>query len=209
MNQITTILADDAALVRSTIAQLLALEPDIDVLGEYPDGTSALAAIAKSHPDVAVLDVNMPGLDGIEVAEKVAADHPATRVLILSSITASGTYHAAMKAGVCGYISKTAPSYRLADAVRAVSAGGRFIDVELAEDAVSEAPSSTSERTPLTPRERRVLSASASGRSTRDICESLGLSSEIVGLVMTTLLVKTGGQDRREAATIATARGWI
>lgn len=209
MNQITTILADDAALVRSTIAQLLALEPDIDVLGEYPDGTSALAAIATSHPDVAVLDVNMPGLDGIEVAEKVAADHPATRVLILSSITASGTYHAAMKAGVCGYISKTAPSYRLADAVRAVSAGGRFIDVELAEDAVSEAPSSTPERTPLTPRERRVLSASASGRSTRDICESLGLSSEIVGLVMTTLLVKTGGQDRREAATIATARGWI
>lgn len=211
MNQITTILADDAALVRSTIAQLLALEPDIAVLGEYPDGTSALAAIVKNRPDVAVLDVNMPGLDGIQVAEKVANEHPATRVLILSSITASGTYHAAMRAGVCGYISKTAPSYRLADAVRAVSAGGRFIDVDLADDAVSEVElvASTSERTPLTPRERRVLSASASGRSTREICESLGLSSEIVGLVMTTLLVKTGGQDRREAATIASARGWI
>ncbi|HEX3783433.1 MAG TPA: response regulator transcription factor [Pseudonocardiaceae bacterium] len=203
MNEITTILADDAALVRSTIAQLLALEPDISVLGEYPDGSTAMAAIATLRPDVAVLDVDMPGMDGIEVAEQVAAEQPNTRVLILSSITASGTYHAAMRAGVCGYISKTAPSYRLADAVRAVSAGGRFIDVDLADDA------SGSDTTPLTPRERKVLSASAKGRSTREICESLGLSSEIVGLVMTTLLVKTGGQDRREAASIASSRGWI
>jgi two-component system response regulator DesR len=203
MNPITTILADDAALVRSTIAQLLALEPDISVLGEYADGTSALAAIAELRPHVAVLDVDMPGMDGIEVAEAVAAQHTSTRVLILSSITASGTYHAAMRAGVWGYISKTAPSYRLADAVRSVSAGGRFIDVDLADDGAS------SDATPLTPRERKILSASSTGRSTREICESLGLSSEIVGLVMTTLLVKTGGQDRREAAHIASAKGWI
>jgi two-component system response regulator DesR len=206
MNPITTILADDAALVRSTIAQLLALEPDISVLGEYPDGSTALAAIAELRPHVAVLDVDMPGMDGIEVAEAVAAHHAETRVLILSSITASGTYHAAMRAGVWGYISKTAPSYRLADAVRSVSAGGRFIDVDLADDAPEPAGSGA---TPLTPRERKILSASSRGRSTREICESLGLSSEIVGLVMSTLLVKTGGQDRREAAHIATAKGWI
>jgi two-component system response regulator DesR len=209
MNPITTILADDAALVRSTIAQLLALEPDISVLGEYPDGTTALEAIAELRPHVAVLDVDMPGMDGIEVAEAVAAHHAGTRVLILSSITASGTYHAAMRAGVWGYISKTAPSYRLADAVRAVSAGGRFIDVDLADDAGEPAAPTGAGATPLTPRERKILSASSRGRSTREICESLGLSSEIVGLVMSTLLVKTGGQDRREAAHIASAKGWI
>jgi two-component system response regulator DesR len=154
MNPITTILADDAALVRSTIAQLLALEPDISVLGEYADGTSALAAIAELRPHVAVLDVDMPGMDGIEVAEAVAAQHTSTRVLILSSITASGTYHAAMRAGVWGYISKTAPSYRLADAVRAVSAGGRRRR-HAPDPARAEDPQRLLDR-PVDPRDLRV-----------------------------------------------------
>lgn len=201
MGEIRMILADDAVLVRSTIAQLLALEPDIDVVGEYDNGTSALAAVHELKPDVAVLDVDMPGLDGIAVAE--AVEHTDTQVLILSSITASGTFHAAMRAGVSGYIAKTAPSYRLAEAVRAVAAGNRFIDVDLADDL------SGSAATPLTSRERKVLSASSRCRSTREICETLGLPQEIVGLVMSTLLAKTGGQNRLEAARIATTRGWI
>jgi two-component system, NarL family, response regulator DesR len=203
MTDIRTILADDAPLVRGTIAQLLALEPDIEVLGEYANGCTALAAVHELRPDVAVLDVDMPGLDGIAVAEAVA--HTETRVLILSSITASDTFHAAMRAGVDGYVVKTAPPDRLAAAVRAVAAGIRFVDVDLdlADEPAGSAPA------PLTARERRVLRAVSLGRSTKEICETAGLSQEIVGIVMCTVLAKTGGRDRLAAAAIAGHRGWI
>jgi two-component system response regulator DesR len=206
MSDIRTILADDATLVRGTIAALLALEPDIEVLGEYDDGCAALAAVRELGPDVAVLDADMPGLDGIAVAEAVADTD--TRVLILSSITATDTFHAAMRAGVDGYVAKTAPPDRLAAAVRAVAAGIRFVDFDL-DLADESAGSPGSAVTPLTARERRVLSAVSHGRSVKEICETVGLSQEIVGIVMCTLLAKTGGQDRLEAAAIATDRGWI
>ncbi|HEY3611997.1 MAG TPA: response regulator transcription factor [Pseudonocardiaceae bacterium] len=209
MSEIRTVLADGAVAVRNTIAQLLALEPDIDVLGEYGDGHLTLGAVRELRPDVAVLAVDLPGLDGIAVAEAIADTD--TRVLILSSITASGTCRTAMRAGALGYVARTAPSYRLVAAVRATAAGERFVDLDIVdEDTVADlAGDRTGRATPLTTRERRVLSAASRCRSTRELCETVGLPQEIVGMVMCTLLAKTGGQDRLDAARIATARGWI
>jgi chemotaxis response regulator CheB len=123
MSGIRTILADDAVAVRDTIAQLLALEPDIEVLGGYGDGHQALAEVRASRPDVAVLAVDLPGLDGIAVTEAIA--DTGTRVLIRASMTASGGCRAAMRAGALGYVATTAPSYRLVAAVRAVARGER------------------------------------------------------------------------------------
>jgi two-component system, NarL family, response regulator DesR len=204
MSEIRTILADDADLVRSTVAQLLALEPDIAVVGEYGDGMSAVAAVYELRPDVALLDAGLPGMDGVSVAERIA--HSGTRVLILSSITTSGTFHLAARAGVNGYVARTAPWHRIADAVRTVAAGSRFVDIDLADedDATGGRPSA-----PLTSRERTVLTASSRCGSVREICETVGISLEAVGLVMNTVLAKTGGQNRLEAAQIASTRGWI
>jgi two-component system, NarL family, response regulator DesR len=209
MSEIRVVLADGAVAVRNTIAQLLALEPDIDVLGEYGDGHLALGAVRELRPDVAVLAVDLPGLDGIAVAQAIAATD--TRVLILSSITAAGSCRRAMRAGALGYVAKTSPSYRLVAAVRATAAGERFVDLDIVdEDTVDDlAGDRTRRATPLTTRERRVLSAASRCRSTRELCETVGLPQEIVGMVMCTLLAKTGGQDRLDAARIATTRGWI
>lgn len=201
MSEIRTILADDAVEVRTTIAQILALEPDIAVLGEYGDGHTALAAVRELHPDVAVLAHDLPGLDGVAVAESIADTD--TRALVLASHTAPGTCHTAMRAGVRGWVARTAPCQRLLTAVRAVAAGERYVDSDLADE-----PAWSTE-TPLTARERRVLSAASALGSTREICDAVGLSSETVGMVMSTLLAKTGGQDRLDAARIATTRGWL
>jgi len=159
-----------------------------------------------------VLAVDLPGLDGIAVTEAIA--DTATRVLILSSITASDSCRAAMRAGALGYVAKTAPSYRLVAAVRAIARGERYVDLDIVdEDAIDIAGDRTWRAdpvtTPLTARERRVLSAVCRGRSTRELCEIVGLPQEVVGMVMSTLLAKTGGQDRLDAARIATTRGWL
>lgn len=191
MSHIRTILADAADLARSTMAQLLALEPDITVVGEYDSGTAALAATYELHPDVAVLDA---GVAGSEIAERVAGS--GTRVVIMSSLTASVTE----RAGVSGHVARTAPADRLADAVRTVAAGRRFVDVDLADEGSRDA---------LSPRERTVLRVSSRYASLREISEALGLSVATVGLVMNSLLAKTGGRDRSEAARIADARGWL
>jgi two-component system response regulator DesR len=209
MSGIRTILADGAVAARGTIAQLLALEPDIDVLGEYGDGHLALRAVRELGPDVAVLAVDLAGLDGVAVAAAIADTD--TRVLILSSITAAGTCRPAMRAGALGYVAKTAPSHRLVAAVRAIAAGERFVDPDIVDEDVTDdvAGDRSWHATPLTARERRILSAASRCRSTRELCEAVGLSQEVVGMVMCTLLAKTGGADRLDAARIATTRGWI
>lgn len=210
MSEIRTILADDAVEVRTTIAQILALEPDIAVLGEYGDGHTALAAVRELRPDVAVLAHDLPGMHGVAVAESIADTD--TRALILASITASGTCQTAMRAGVRGWVARTAPCHRLLAAVRAVAAGERYVDsdlVDTADDPTWPAGPPGTSRTPLTARERRVLSAASVFGSTREICAAVGLSTETVGMVMSTLLAKTGGQDRLDAARIATTRGWL
>jgi two-component system, NarL family, response regulator DesR len=203
MSGIRTILADDTAGVRDTIAQLLALEPDIEVLGRYGDGPTALAAVCELRPDVAVLAHDLPGLDDIALADI------GSHVLILASVTASGGFHTAMRAGVLGWIDRTAPCHRLVAAVRAVAAGQRYIDLDIADDPGWPLGSVPLTGTPLTARERRILSAASVCRSTREICETVGLSAETVGMVMCTLLAKTGGRDRVDAARIASTRGWI
>jgi two-component system response regulator DesR len=199
MSEVRTILADDADLVRSTVAQLLALEPDIAVVGEYGDGPAAVAAVYELRPDVVLL-----GTGGVSVAEQIA--HSGARVLILSSLTMAGAFHLAARAGVSGYVARTAPSHRIADAVRTVAAGSRYVDIDLADGPAVDGGRPAA---PLTPRERTVLTASSHCGSVREICETVGISLEAVGLVMNTVLAKTGGQNRLEAAEIASTRGWI
>ncbi len=174
------------------MAQLLALESDITVVGEYDTGPAALAAVHELRPDVAVLDAN---LAGGEIVQRVAGS--GTRVVVMSSITAARTE----TAGVTGHVARTAVPDRLADAVRTVAAGGRFVDVDLSDESSSSAP--------LTPRECTVLRASSRCRTLREVGEALGLSMATVGLVMNSLLAKTGGRDRAEATRIASARGWL
>ena len=207
MSDIRMILADDTAGVRDTIAELLALEPDIEVLGRYGDGATALAAARELCPDVAVLAHDLPGLDGVAIAEALTGT--ASHVLILASVTASGGFQTAMRAGVLGWIARTAPCHRLVAAVRAVAVGQRYVDLDIADDSGWPFGSVPLTGTPLTARERRILSAASVCGSTREICETVGLPAETVGMVMCTLLAKTGGRDRVDAARIASTRGWI
>lgn len=200
MSEIRTILADDAVGARATMAQILALEPDIEVVGEYADGPTALAAVHELRPDVAVLAHDLPGMDGVAFAESIAGS--GTRALVLASMTSAPRWPAALRAGVRGWVARTAPCARLLAAVRAVAAGERYVDNDIVDD-------DRSSGTPLTDRERRVLTAASVCRSTREICDSAGLSAGAVGMVMSSLLAKTGGQDRLDAVRIAAARGWL
>lgn len=174
------------------MAQLLSLEPDIAVIGEYDTGPAALAAVHELRPDVAVLEAI---LAGGEIAEQVAGS--GTRVVLMSSITATRTE----RVGVTGHVARTAEPDRLANAVRTVAAGHRFVDVDLDDSGPSGAL--------LTPRERTVLRLSSRYATLREIGDALGLSMATVGLVMNSLLAKTGGHDRTEAVRIAGARGWL
>lgn len=194
MSEISLILADDVAPARRAIAELLALEPDIAVLGDFGDGTSALAALHALRPDVALVAADLPGLAATELATR-AVD---TNILVLASITAQ---HVATGPGIAGYLARTAPWYRIAEAVRTAASGGTFLDPDLTFD--------DDHTTTLTTRERSVLSVLPGSGSIREIAELVGMSLEAVGLTMNSLLAKTGGRNRLEATQIATARGWI
>lgn len=200
---IRLLLADDQALVRGALAALLALEPDLEVVAELGDGTGVAAAVAEHRVDVALLDIDMPGLDGIEAARAITAGGTGCRSLIVTTFGRPGYLRRALEAGAGGFVVKDTPAGQLAEAVRAVHAGQRVVDPTLAAETL------VSGSNPLTDRERDVLRASQDGSSVRQIAAALFLSPGTVRNHLSSAIGKTHSANRTEAALAARDHGWL
>jgi two-component system response regulator DesR len=200
---IRVLLAEDQAMVRGALAALLSLEDDIEIVAEVGRGDEVAVVARATHPDVALLDIEMPGLDGISAAAALHAQLPSCRAIILTTFGRPGYLRQAMQSGVVGFLLKDAPSDQLATAIRRVAAGERVVDPKLAMAALSEGNS------PLTEREREVLAAAAQGASIADIASSLFLSEGTVRNYLSVAIQKLGARNRIEAAHIAEQKGWL
>lgn len=197
------LLADDENLVRSAVAALLDLQDDLTVVAQAASGPEAIAMARKESPDVAVLDLQMPGADGLAVAQAVHADVPGCVTLVLTSHGRPGYLKRALELGVRGFLPKTASGSVLAQAIRTVAAGGRYVDPELAADAIAAGES------PLTPREADVLELAADGASIEEIAVRVSLSPGTVRNHLSSSVGKLGVSNRHEAVVAARRAGWI
>ncbi|MHB1539381.1 MAG: response regulator [Solirubrobacteraceae bacterium] len=200
---IRVLLAEDQAMVRGALASLLALERDIEVVGEAARGDEVLALAVRVRPDVAVLDIEMPGGSGLDVAGEIAAQLPACRVLIVTTFGRPGYLRRAMEAGAAGFLLKDAPASQLAEAIRRAAAGERVVDPGLAAAALSEGAS------PLTPREREVLCAARRGGTIAELATALHLSPGTTRNHLSATMQKIGASTRAEAIRIADEKGWL
>jgi len=200
---IRLLIADDQALVRGALAALLSLEVDIEVVAEVGRGDEVLAAARASSPDVALLDIEMPGKDGIAAAAELRAEFPQCRVLIVTTFGRPGYLSRAMHAGASGFVVKDTPSAQLAEAVRRVAQGLRVVDPALAAESLAQGG------TPLTERETDVLSAARTGGSVADLARMLHLSEGTVRNHLSAVIGKTGARNRADAARIAEQNGWL
>jgi two-component system response regulator DesR len=200
---IRVLLADDQSLVRGALGALLSLEPDIEVVAEVGRGDEVVAAARASNPDVALLDVEMPGLDGIAAAAALRAEVASVRIAILTTFGRPGYLRRAMEAGALGFVVKDAPAGELADAVRRVAAGLRVVDPTLAAATLAGGTS------PLTARERDVLVAARDGATVADIAGRLFLSEGTVRNYLSAAITKTNTRNRVEALRTAEANGWL
>jgi two-component system response regulator DesR len=200
---IRLVLAEDQAMVRGALATLLSLEDDLEVVAEVDRGDRVVGEVLRTRPDVVVLDIEMPGQDGLAVAEALAGDAPWCRVLIVTTFGRSGYLRRALAAGAAGFLLKDAPATELASAIRRVHAGDRVVDPGLAAAALSEGDS------PLTARERDVLAAARSHPTVADIAGALFLSPGTVRNYLSAAMQKLGAATRGEAVRIAEERGWL
>jgi len=200
---IRLVLADDQALVRGALAALLNLESDLEVVAEVGRGDEVLEACRSTSADVAVLDVEMPGLDGIDATTQLKRLLPNTHVLIVTTFGRPGYLRKALQSGADGFLVKDTPAKQLADAVRRVHAGLRVVDPALAADSLATGHS------PLTSRETDVLRAAVGGDTVASIAERLVLSEGTVRNHLSSAIGKTGASTRAEAARIATEYGWL
>jgi len=200
---IRLLLADDQALVRGALSALLSLEPDLEVVAEVGTGDAVVPAVLEHHPDVALLDVEMPGLDGISATAAVREASPQTRVLIVTTFGRPGYLRRALQAGAAGFVVKDTPASQLADAVRRVHAGLRVVDPALATDSLIAGES------PLTQRETEVLRAARDGASVATIAKRLFLSEGTVRNHLSSAIGKTGAANRAEAVITAEGNGWL
>jgi two-component system response regulator DesR len=200
---IRLLLADDQELIRHALAALLELEDDFTVVASVGRGDEVVAAAAESGPDVALLDIQMPGLDGLAAAAVLRAKVPACRVVILTTFGRAGYLRRAMEAGAVGFVVKDAPPEVLADAVRRVAAGERVVDPALAAATLAAGES------PLTARERDVLTSARSAATVAEIAARLYLSEGTVRNYLSSAIAKTGTRNRMEALREADDRGWL
>jgi two-component system response regulator DesR len=200
---IRLLLADDQALVRGALAALLSLESDLSVVAEVGRGDEVLAAARRTRPDVALLDVEMPGLDGIAATAELHAALPACRVLVVTTFGRPGYLRRAMEAGASGFVVKDTPARQLADAVRRVHAGLRVVDPTLAAETLA------SGRSPLTERETQVLRAARGGGTVADLAALLRLSEGTVRNHLSAAIGKTGARNRADAVRTAEEHGWL
>ena len=200
---IRILLAEDQGMMRGALALLLRLEPDIDVVAEVGSGTDVVPTALETRPDVALLDIEMPGCSGLDAAAALREALPDCKVLIVTSFGRAGYVRRAMEAGVSGFLVKDGPVEELAAAIRRVLAGERVIDPSLAAAALSAGPN------PLTDREREVLAAAADGSMIVDIATRLHLSESTVRNYLSAAIGKTNARNRIEAVQAARAQGWL
>jgi two-component system, NarL family, response regulator DesR len=200
---IRLLLADDQELVRSALCALLELECDFEVVASVGRGDEAVDAARAKGPDVALLDIEMPGLDGLATAAVLSAQVPSCRVVMLTTFGRSGYLRRALEAGAAGFVVKDAPAEVLAAAIRRVMAGERVIDPDLAASTLAAGDS------PLTARERDVLTVARSGASVAEIAAKLYLSEGTVRNYLSAAIAKTSARNRLEALRIADERGWL
>ena len=200
---IRVLLAEDQAMVRGALSALLSLEEDIEIVAQVSRGDEVVPAALASLPDVALLDIEMPGGDGLEAAAALKEGLPSCRVVVLTTFGRTGYLKRAMESGAAGFLLKDAPASELAAAIRRVMGGERVVDPGLAAAALSEGES------PLTDREREVLSASANGATIGDVATKLYLSEGTVRNYLSTAIKKLGARNRVEAARLAERKGWL
>jgi two-component system, NarL family, response regulator DesR len=200
---IRVLLAEDQGTVRGALSALLRLEADLEVVAEVERGDSVVPTALEIRPDVALLDIEMPGRDGLSAAKELHQQLPSCRIVILTTFGRSGYLRRAMESGAVGFLLKEAPASQLAVAIRRVMEGERVVDPELALAALAEG------NNPLTNREREVLSVALSGASLADIAAQLILSEGTVRNHLSTAIQKLGAHNRMEAARLAEQRGWL
>ncbi|WP_460795912.1 response regulator [Microbacterium sp. GXF0217] len=199
---IRVLVADDEVMIRSAIAALLNLEDDIEVVAECADGTEAVDVAVRLAPDICLLDLEMPGLDGVEVAERLSRV-VATRCIVVTRHARPGVLRRALASGVAGFLPKSRGADEVAEVIRRVAAGGRYVDPEVAADALSD------ERSPLTERELDVLRAGRRGETTGQIAKALSLAPGTVRNHVSAVLGKLHVATRQQAVLLAEERGWI
>jgi two-component system response regulator DesR len=200
---IRLLLADDQELLRSALAKLLALDADFEVVASVGSGDEVVPAARAARPDVALLDIEMPGLDGLAAAAALAQEVPSCRALVLTTFGRPGYLRRAMESGARGFVVKDAPIERLADAIRRVAAGERVVDPALAAATLAHG------RSPLSGRERDVLVAARTGSTVAEIAQRLFLSEGTVRNYLSAAIAKTGTRNRAEAARAADEQGWL
>lgn len=199
---IRILLAEDQAMVRGALSALLGLEGDIDVVGEAADGEAAWRELQRLKPDLLVTDIEMPGMTGLELAQRIQRHELPIKVVIVTTFARAGFLRRALDAGVCGYLLKDAPAEDLAEALRKVHKGGRAIDPHLALDAWGKAD-------PLNDRERQILRLAGEGMSAGEIAGQLNLSQGTVRNYLSEAIGKLGVGNRIEAYRLARQQGWL
>ncbi len=216
---IRVVLAEDDHLVRAGIGMVVSAEPDIEVVGEAADGVGALLLVEELQPDVVVMDVRMPGLDGVEATRRITADHPAypdvaTRVLVLTTFAEDDVVYGALRAGAQGFLLKQSPA-DLPTAIRRVAAGDAWLDPAVAPRVLetmrrlADTTASPERLDGLTPREREVLALVADGLSNGEIGARLRISESTVKTHVARILMKTGSRDRAQAVVLAFRSGLV
>jgi two-component system, NarL family, response regulator DesR len=200
---IRILLAEDQGLIRDALVRLLDLEPDLHVVAQVSTGDQVVTAALQAEPHVALLDIEMPGIDGLSATVALRQALPDCRVLILTTFGRPGYLRRAMDAGASGFLVKDGPVDQLADAIRRAMLGERIIDPVLAASALSAGPN------PLSTRERDVLIATADGSTITEIARRLHLSEGTVRNYLSAAIGKTGAHNRLEAARTATTNGWL
>jgi two-component system response regulator DesR len=200
---IRVLIAEDMHMIRGALVALLRLEPDIDVVAELDRGDAIVETALKTRPDVAVIDIDLPGLDGLSAAASLRVKLPTCQTLVLTGLSQPGNLLRALKVHVKGFLLKDSPAPALANAIRSVAAGRRVLDPELVAVAVETGAS------PLTDRETDVLRAAVSGRSTEEIGSLLNLSPATVRNYLSNAISKLGARNRMDAVRIAREAGWL
>ncbi len=203
MLTLNILLAEDVAMVRGALVALIELEPDLKVVAAVERGDDIVPSALAHQPDIAIIDIDLPGMDGITAAEQLHEQLPSCRTLILTNLGRAGTLRRALDAHVCGYMLKDAPPEQLATAIRSVAAGRRVIDPQLAMSTWEGG------QNPLSPREHEVLRRAAEGAEPAEIAAAMHLSVGTVRNYLTTIVTKLNARNRVDAIKTAYDAGWL